>query len=116
MAHEQHDDTDRGVDHGRWRAPREGAAADFEAEEAHWRAHFAGRPYVPPGASFDDYGPAFHFGVDAHGRYPERHIDELEADLSRDWEVVRGRSGLTWERAKPATRDAWLRVNGSAAG
>ena len=33
-----------------------------------------------------------------------------EADLQRDWESVKGKSRLTWEQARAATRNAWHRV------
>ncbi len=39
-----------------------------------------------------------------------RHFDEVESDLSRDWEKFKGKSRLTWERAKAAVRDAWDRL------
>jgi len=93
---------------------RAGEAPDPAAEEAYWREHYTRRPYVPPGASFDDYGPAYRHGVDAWSRYPDRPIDELDADLDRGWSFVRGRSGLEWHQARHAVRDAWQRVNDGA--
>ena len=87
------------------------AKADPEAEDAYWRDNYTGRPYVEQGSSYDDYSPAYRYGVDAHSRYPNRSFDEIEPDLSRDWGTSRGRSSLEWERAKHATRDAWQRVS-----
>lgn len=87
------------------------AKADPVAEEAFWRDNYASRPYVTSGSTYDDYGPAYRYGVDAHTRYPDRSYDDLEPELGRDWHTARGTSSLEWERAKHATRDAWHRAS-----
>ncbi|KWT96964.1 MULTISPECIES: glycine zipper domain-containing protein [unclassified Variovorax] len=87
------------------------AKADPEVEDAYWRDNYTGRPYVESGSSYDDYAPAYRYGVDAYTRYPDRKFDEVEPELSRDWGTSRGRSSLEWERAKHATRDAWQRLS-----
>jgi hypothetical protein len=84
-------------------------AADPVAEEAYWRDNYATRPYAS-GGSFDDYGPAYRYGVDSYSKYPNRSFDDVEPELSRDWGTSRGKSSLEWERAKHASRDAWHRV------
>lgn len=86
-------------------------AADPAVEEAYWRDNYASRPYVAGGSSYDDYSPAYRYGVDAYSRYPDRSFDDLEPELSRDWGTARGRSSLEWEKAKHASRDAWHRVS-----
>lgn len=85
------------------------AKADPAVEDAYWRDNYASRPYAA-GSSYDDYGPAYRYGVDAYSRYPDRSYDELEPELGRDWNSARGSSSLEWEKAKHATRDAWHRV------
>jgi hypothetical protein len=84
---------------------------DPTAEEAYWRDNYSSRPYVTRGATFDDYGPAYRYGVDSYGRYEGREFDEVESDLSRDWQRAKGNSKLTWDNAKHATRDSWQRVS-----
>ncbi|MGK2897802.1 MAG: hypothetical protein ACSLE9_03825 [Burkholderiaceae bacterium] len=86
---------------------------DPTIEEAYWRDNFSSRPYVERGASFDEYGPAYAYGVDAYQKYPQRSFEDVESDLSRDWSDARGRSSLSWDHAKHATRDAWTRVSDS---
>lgn len=88
-----------------------GKAVDPAAEETYWRDNYAGRSYVERDRSYDDYGPAYGYGVDAFTRYPDRSYDDVEADLGRGWESARGRSSLDWDRAKHATRDAWQRLS-----
>jgi hypothetical protein len=85
-------------------------AVDPVAEDAYWRDHYSERPYAS-GSDFEDYRPAYGYGVDAYTRYPGRTFDEVEQELERDWNSRRGSSSLEWERAKHATRDAWQRVS-----
>ncbi len=86
---------------------------DPSLEDAYWRENFNSRPYVAAGSSYDDYGPAFGYGVASYSRYQGRSFDDLEADLARDWAGARGRSNLDWALARNATRDAWSRVSRS---
>lgn len=85
-------------------------AVDPVAEDAYWRDNYSSRPYVG-GASYDEYRPAFGYGVEAYSRYPGRSFDDVEPDLGRDWSSSRGSSRLEWDRAKHAARDAWQRVS-----
>lgn len=89
-------------------------AIDPTAEHAYWRDNYVDRPYVESGAKFDDYGPAYGFGVDSSTKYGDRNFDDIESDLGRDWDKSRGTSSLSWEHARNASRDAWDRVRRSA--
>lgn len=91
-----------------------GPAVDPTHERAYWSENFSGCDYVEKGSSFDDYGPAYDFGVDARGQYPGREFDDVEPEMSRDWAASRGASSLSWERAKHAARDAWNRISPSS--
>lgn len=82
----------------------------------YWRTHFANRPYVENGSSFDDYGPAFGYGVSAYAQYAGHSFDAIETELSQGWNTARGVSALDWGRARNATRDAWNRVSDAAKG
>jgi hypothetical protein len=84
---------------------------DPTAEEAYWRDNYSTRPYVTSGASFDDYGPAYRYGVDTYPRYAGRNFDDVDTELARDWDRARGTSQLEWDRARFATRDAWQRLS-----
>ena len=86
---------------------------DPTAEEAYWRENYSSRPYVTSGASFDDYGPAYRYGIDSYGRFEGRTFEEVEPELMLEWPGAQGNSKLTWDRAKHATRDSWHRVNDS---
>ena len=84
---------------------------DPTVEDAYWRDSYSSRPYVASGASYDDYGPAYRYGVESRTKYQDRSFDDVESDLSRDWNQARGDSDLDWERAKHATRDSWQRIS-----
>ena len=88
-------------------------AVDPTREDAFWRDNYSGRPYVERGSSYDDYGPAYGFGVNAFSRYPGRTFDAVEPEMSRQWSAGSGSSTLRWDSARPAARDAWNRVNGT---
>jgi hypothetical protein len=82
-------------------------------EDEYWRTNYASRPYVQSGASYDDYAPAYRYGYERYPEYHGRSFDEVENDLSRDWDRAKGTSRLTWDEAKHATRDAYYRVSDS---
>ena len=84
---------------------------DPTVEEAYWRESYRTRPYVTTGATFDDWGPAYMFGIDNYTRYHDRSWDDVEPELAREWPSARGRSSLDWDRARHASRDSWERVN-----
>jgi hypothetical protein len=86
------------------------ANADPVAEDTYWRDNYSSRPYAS-GASYDEFGPAYRYGVDSYAKYQGRSFDDVDADLSRDWGSTRGKSSLDWERARPAARDAWQRLS-----
>lgn len=86
-------------------------AIDPTAEDAYWRDNFGARPYVDGARTYDDYGPAYGYGVNAYSKYPGQSFDAVESNLSRDWTDARGTSDLDWASAKHASRDAWNRVS-----
>ena len=84
---------------------------DPTREDAYWRENYKGRPYVDSSLTFDDYGPAYGYGVASYGTYEGRSFDDVEPELSRGWSTARGKSSLSWDRAKDASRDAWHRLS-----
>lgn len=84
-----------------------------DVEDQYWRDNFASRPYVR-GGSFEDYGPAYRYGASAYRSFPERSFDAMEPELARHWPQSSEGSTLDWESARPAVRDAWVRLSGDA--
>ena len=83
---------------------------DFAAEDRHWREQYKRESYFSADHSYDDYAPAYRVGYEGAGRYAGRRFDEVETDLRRDYDSVRGSSKLSWEKAKSAARAAWDRI------
>lgn len=84
---------------------------DPTREDAYWRENYATRPYVTPGSSYDEYGPAYRYGVDKYPAHAGRRFDEVENTLRDDWTKARGTSTLSWDQARNATRDSWDRLS-----
>lgn len=79
-------------------------------ENDYWRKNYSSRPYVASGTTYDDYAPAYRMGYERYPDYHGRKFDDVEHEFSRDWDTVKGKSRLTWEQARNATRDAFHRV------
>jgi hypothetical protein len=84
-----------------------------KAENDYWKDNYSSRSYVTPGSRYDDYGPAYRLGYERYPKYHGRSFDEVEPELQRDWDSMRGKSRLAWEDAKHATRDAFERARNS---
>ena len=84
---------------------------DPTAEEAYWRDNYEREPYYRSGMSYDDYAPAFRLGGESRSRYAEQPFEDVESDLAREYDEVRGESRLDWNDAKRATRAAWDRFD-----
>jgi hypothetical protein len=80
-------------------------------EDAYWCENYATRSYVDPNLTYDDYGPAYRYGVESYKRHHGRDFDAVEPELGRGWESAKGNSRLTWESARHATKDAWRRLS-----
>lgn len=78
-------------------------------EHGYWRANYAQRPYVRPGASYDEYAPAYQYGWESRAQYGESSFDDVEPDLEREWNNRRGSSNLDWANARDAVGDSYRR-------
>lgn len=79
-------------------------------EDVYWSENYQDRPYVEKDANYDAYGPAYRHGIDAYTKYEGRSFEEIEPKVSSDWEKAREDSTLPWDKAKPASRDAYERL------
>ena len=85
-------------------------AIDPTAEHSYWEKNYHTRPYVEQGTSYEEYRPAYQYGLDARTQHAGKTFDIVEPDLKSNWESVRGNSRLGWDKARGATRDAWDRI------
>jgi uncharacterized protein (TIGR02271 family) len=83
---------------------------DPAEEEKYWEKEYPNRPYSEEGAGFEEYRPAFHYGVEAANKYRGQSFDEVQTRLGRAWPKSRGESSLTWGKARDAVQDAYDRT------
>ena len=50
-------------------------------------------------------------GWEGRARHHDKTYDAAEADLRREWETSEHNDRLGWDKAQPATRDAWQRID-----
>jgi hypothetical protein len=79
------------------------------AQDSHWRESFRDRDYVDPDRDYEYYRPAFRYGWEARGRMGDVEFEKAEAELREGWDP--DTTGLSWEEASPAIRDAFQRPN-----
>ncbi len=76
--------------------------------DRYFAARFDEVTYARPGESFDDYRPAYRYGVLARTYFGDRHWDDdIEQQLGEDWEHNRGGSRLDWHSALAGVKDAY---------
>jgi len=80
----------------------------YDESDRHFRSRFGENTYAGKNESFEDYRPAYRYGVLARTHYGRRDWDEdLDRELGSQWERNRGSSRLDWERARPGVREAF---------
>lgn len=86
---------------------------EWNDEDVYWRSTYRTRPYAASaGQEYEYYQPGYRYGYEAANRFQDRSWDDVESDLSRDWNAYEYRGTSTWEQMKDAVRDAWDRVTG----
>lgn len=80
----------------------------YEESDRYFAARFDEVTYARADESFDDFRPAYRYGVLARARFGDHGWDEeIEQQLRDDWERSRGDSRLSWERARVGVQDAY---------
>jgi uncharacterized protein (TIGR02271 family) len=85
-------------------------AVDPDEEAAYWEQEFPNRPYHDADATFEEYWPAYRYGIEAVQKYPGEKFDKVESRLGRAWPKARGKSALTWSKARDAAHDSFDRT------
>ena len=79
------------------------------AEDTYWSENYTSRPYVDGSQDYSYYGSAYRHGVNAFTKNEGKRFEEIEMQASKDWENE-SEPRITWDQAKPATRDAYNRL------
>ncbi|HVG05205.1 MAG TPA: hypothetical protein VM937_09730 [Burkholderiaceae bacterium] len=75
--------------------------------DTHWRGRYEREPYFESGMTYDDYKPSYQLGADARARNANARFEDVEHSLASDYERVKGKSRLGWEKAKRAVRSGF---------
>lgn len=86
-------------------------AIDPTAENQYWEENYSSRPYYDEQFPYEEYAPAYRTGWEARQLYPDAAFDDVQSDVEAHWDKTRAQSKLDWERAQPAVRDAWDRID-----
>jgi len=89
---------------------------DPTIEEAYWRENYVNRTYVTSGSTFDDYGPAYVYGVDNYSKHPGQKFDDISAfdrDIRWKFKVTRNEMPCGCSAAHSWRRWASARSTGS---
>jgi hypothetical protein len=84
---------------------------DPTVEDHYWRNEYTSRDYYDPAVGYEEVGPAYQYGWESRAQHADRKWEDVEPDLAHEWSTRRGNSSLDWGRARPATRDAWDRID-----
>lgn len=84
------------------------------AEHDYWRNEYSRRPYVKAGTAYDEYAPAYQYGWESRSQHGDKGFKDVESDLGRAWDRVKGKSALKWDQASQAVRDGWEHVGTSS--
>ena len=81
-------------------------------DSVHWQATLPQRHYVLIDRDYErDYAPAYRFGHDQRQLHPaHRRFEDVEHSLATRWAQFKVQSRLSWQEAKDAVKDAWLKV------
>jgi len=84
---------------------------DPTAEDAYWRENYKTRPYVSKETDYTSYAPAYRLGYETRSTSKYKTFDEAEPDLRTRWERENAKTGLAWDKARLASKDAWDRID-----
>ena len=84
---------------------------DPTAEDAYWRENYKTRPYVEKNRDYTAYAPAYRLGYESRGTSKYKTFDEAEPELRTRWERDNAKTGLGWDKARLASKDAWDRID-----
>jgi len=82
-----------------------------ERENDYWKHCYRSRPYVEATDTYDDFGPAYAYGLQLFRTGTAPVSSDVQCDLAEDWNASRGESSLRWDRAKHAAYDVWERLS-----
>ncbi|TWH99726.1 hypothetical protein IP90_03034 [Luteimonas cucumeris] len=86
-------------------------AADTRGDLGHFQQVFHTMEYYVDGMTWDDYKPAYRYGLDTYATRGGQPFAQASAQLAQDWPRVRGESRLEWPQAQAAVAHAWRELD-----
>lgn len=86
-------------------------AADPRGDLGHFEQVYRTTPYYVAGMGWEDYAPAYRYGLDTYATRGGQSLDEAAAALAQGWPRARGGSRLEWAQAQPAVAHAWRELD-----
>lgn len=88
-------------------------SADSSGNLGHFRQIFESMPYYVSGRTWDDYGPAYRYGIDTYREHRQRGLEGAEAQLQAGWDGAKRGSTLLWSETRDAIEHAWRELDES---
>src|SRR5688572_19554273 len=85
---------------------KERPASLYDYDEDFFQKRFSSEPAAGEGDTFEDFKPAYLFGIVLRSEYHD--FDLNETAIRERWEAERGSSRLDWDRAREPVRIAWF--------
>ena len=90
---------------------RAAESADGRQDLGHFQQLYHTMPYFVDGMEWQDYAPAYRYGLETYRIHGGRPFAEVEAELESGWGRARDTSRLTWAQARSATAHAWRELD-----
>lgn len=86
---------------------RAAEAADRRDDLGHFQQIYREMPYYVDGMKWDDYAPAYRYGLETYRTRGAQPFREAEPQLAQGWGPARDASRLEWLQARAAVEHAW---------
>lgn len=86
-------------------------AADPRGDLGHFEQVYRTTPYYINGMTWDDYAPAYRYGLDTYATHGGQPLAVAAPILASEWPRAQGVSRLGWEQAQPAVEHAWRELD-----
>lgn len=93
------------------RANDSSGRATWDTENTYWKEHYSSRPYYDKSRDYNNYEPAYRYGVDLYNQNPGVPYSSLNQEQLRNgWNNARDKSQMDWSDVQIATQDAYNRL------
>ena len=86
---------------------RAAEANDPRDDLGHFQQIYREMPYFIDGMEWNDYAPAYRYGLETYRTRGAQPFREAEPDLEHGWGPARDTSRLNWPQARNAVEHAW---------